>query len=58
MKWPESKDIVRDTFAVFMQPNFDVVMQLPRGKTETVPRESRFLIFCLIDVKSLLRDGS
>ncbi|EGC35755.1 hypothetical protein DICPUDRAFT_151846 [Dictyostelium purpureum] len=32
IKYPESKNIGRGTFAVFMQPNVDVVLNTPKGK--------------------------
>jgi len=32
IKHPDSIGISRETFAVFMQPNFDKVMKVPEGK--------------------------
>lgn len=34
--------MARNTFAVFMEPNFDVVMDLPEGKTEHDSAVDRF----------------
>ncbi|KAF2073847.1 hypothetical protein CYY_004843 [Polysphondylium violaceum] len=34
IKFPESKNIGRGTFAVFMQPNVDVVLNTPKGKED------------------------
>jgi len=31
--YPQSKDVNRNTFAVFMEPNFDVILTPPEGKT-------------------------
>ena len=35
LSWPESKTIGRSTFAVFMQPDNNVVMRLPEGSDES-----------------------
>eukprot|EP01132_Coremiostelium_polycephalum_P007971 gene7971-9804_t len=34
IKYPESKNVGRGTFAVFMQPNVDVVLNTPTGKED------------------------
>lgn len=39
---PESAHIARNTFAVFMEPNFDVTMELPEGKAESDAAVDRF----------------
>ncbi|KAK5577729.1 hypothetical protein RB653_002676 [Dictyostelium firmibasis] len=35
IKYPESKNVGRGTFAVFMQPNVDVLLTTPKGKENT-----------------------
>ncbi len=41
VRWPESASICRNTFALFMEPNFDVKMDLPPGRTLKVTCATR-----------------
>jgi hypothetical protein len=38
-KWPEGRDVARNTFPVFLQPNYDVILRLPTGITKEVPHK-------------------
>ncbi len=52
VRWPESASICRNTFALFMEPNFDVKMDLPPGRTLKVMHMPAASLFRVADMRA------